>query len=288
MSMARNSGENRAMTMKIPILSLILFMVFVPTFLMSKLATPGYFNKIKKEDFELAQQLSMPRGMAADIMPLWRHYRAHRQSLLRKIIKYPDAFSLPDIVPEMIVFDLDATLWWPETYRLSGSPSLALLGSLGYGIGDGVMGMQVPPNGPTVTLFPWAREVLQLLFLHPKFETVKLAAVSTSAFPSYSHLCLAIELLPGVTLGSIFDYKFIGETGDLVGPWLTNHFLKLRDESQISFDEMLFYDDGLWRDQVGKIQSSFGVVGQTTPSGLSMETFVYGLEKFQESMQKGK
>eukprot|EP00560_Eucampia_antarctica_P007506 CAMPEP_0197828484 /NCGR_PEP_ID=MMETSP1437-20131217/5039_1 /TAXON_ID=49252 ORGANISM="Eucampia antarctica, Strain CCMP1452" /NCGR_SAMPLE_ID=MMETSP1437 /ASSEMBLY_ACC=CAM_ASM_001096 /LENGTH=288 /DNA_ID=CAMNT_0043429701 /DNA_START=136 /DNA_END=1002 /DNA_ORIENTATION=+ len=284
--MTRNSSENRAMTMKIPVLGCIIFMTLVPTYLLSTLWRPDYFKNVLKEDVELAQHLSLPRGMAADILPIWRRYRSHRKSLLRQIVKHPDAFSLPAVLPELIVFDLDATLWWPETYRLSDSPSLALLGSLGNGIGDGVMGMQVSPNGPIVTLFPWAREVLQFIFLHPRFENVKFAAVSTSAFPSYSYLCLAIELLPGVTLGSMFDYKFIGETGDLDGPWLTNHFLKLRDQSQTPFDEIVFYDDGLWRDQVGKIYSTFGVVGQTTPSGLSMETFVLGLEKFQQSVQE--
>ncbi len=281
LTMTRNSNsENWAITMKVLLLGFIALMAVLSIHLGSLWRSNALV--FIKEDVELLQNLSLPRGAAANILPLWRRYRSHRQSLLRHIVKYPDAFEIPSTIPKMIVFDLDATLWWPETYRLPGSPTLALLGSLGDGLGEGVMGMQVPPNGPTVTLFPWAREVLQFAFLQSKFENMKFAAVSTSAFPSYVHLCLAIELFPGVTLGSIFDYKLIGDVNGLHGPWLTSHFLRLRELSGIGFNEMVFYDDGLWRDQVGRMQSILGVLGQTTPSGLSMQTFILGLERFEQ------
>lgn len=67
------------------------------------------------------------------------------------------------VLPKMIVFDLDYCLWTPEMYTLNEKPSIPKLNTNGL-----VIGMQVP-QGPTVSLFPGARKVLE--HLHSERET---------------------------------------------------------------------------------------------------------------------
>eukprot|EP01064_Diplonema_japonicum_P037410 TRINITY_DN8744_c0_g1_i2.p1 TRINITY_DN8744_c0_g1~~TRINITY_DN8744_c0_g1_i2.p1 ORF type:complete len:181 (+),score=48.94 TRINITY_DN8744_c0_g1_i2:53-595(+) len=179
-----------------------------------------------------------------------------------------------DGMPTMVVFDLDACLWDPEVYLLDRKPSTPVKrdGRV-VGASDG---------SQTVTLHPGAVVALNEL---QEMPDVKVAAASTSLNPSYSYECLRlIEVAPGVSAQSCFDYLQIGRSGKLTTR-KTTHFKFLQQESGVSYSEMLFFDDCGWDDHVGDLQRTLGVTGHRTPNGLQVSDWREGLRKFRASKQ---
>jgi len=208
-------------------------------------------------------------------------------------------------LPTIIVFDLDDCLWTPEMHELSGMPSIPVEGPLDptdvEGSTLGTVGMKVPSSsrrggrrgfdwgglhaadsrGEIVELYPGARRTLRELATNPKYREVKIAVASTSLEPAYSRACInGIEVVEGVTMGDMISYSQIGRSGRLTSR-KTGHFRLIHEESGgVPYDEMLFFDDCNWADHVGDIDGEFGVLGVRTGSGLTLEHFYHGLEKF--------
>lgn len=192
-------------------------------------------------------------------------------------------------LPTLIVFDLDDCLWTPEMYTLSQKPSVPVEGDLGGGHGRGVVGVRCGARGETVRLYPGALQVLQELWAgrDGKWKGSKIAAASSSEEPSYSAACLEhLEVVPGVSMGTLFSYRAIGRTGELSSNKRT-HFTKLHRESRVPYDEMIFFDDCNWGDHVATVAREFGVVGQRTPSGLTGEEWRACLASFAKARGRG-
>lgn len=199
-------------------------------------------------------------------------------------------------LPTLIVFDLDDCLWTPEMHELSGKPSVPVEGPLDplnkEDCALGTVGMRVKSRGmwdgnqdECVRLFDGARLALRELALDPKYRGIKLAAASSSLEPSYSHACLrGIEVLPGLTLREMFSFDEIGRDGKL-SPRKTSHFAELHNDSGVPYEEMLFFDDCNWGDHCADVTRTFGVVSQRTPSGMRLEEFHQGLEKYRKESQ---
>jgi magnesium-dependent phosphatase 1 len=199
-------------------------------------------------------------------------------------------------LPTMIVFDLDDCIWTPEMHELPGKPSIPVEGPLDplspENSALGTVGMRVPSrrrggwgseeDGTYVRLFDGARLALRELALDRRYRGIRLAAASSSLEPSYSHACLrGLEILPGLTLHHMFSFVQIGRTGKLT-PRKTTHFRELHKESGVPFEEMLFFDDCNWKDHCEDVTRTFGVVSQRTPSGMRIEEFHGGLEKYRK------
>ncbi|KAL3799887.1 hypothetical protein ACHAW5_004399 [Stephanodiscus triporus] len=206
-------------------------------------------------------------------------------------------------LPTIIVFDLDDCLWTPEMHELSGMPSIPVEGPLDptdvEGSTIGTVGMKVPSSrrgghrgfdwgghaadsrGEIVELYPGARRTLRELATNPKYQEVKIAVASTSLEPAYSRACIeGIEVVEGVTMRDMISYSQIGRSGRLTSR-KTGHFRLIHEESGgVPYDEMLFFDDCNWADHVGDIDRELGVLGVRTGSGLTLEHFYNGLEKF--------
>jgi hypothetical protein len=171
----------------------------------------------------------------------------------------------PDSLPTIIVFDLDDCLWTPEMHELSGMPCIPVEGPLDPNDAQsalGIVGMKVPSqrsrrrrggfdwgcqpqDEEIVELYPEARYVLRQLATNPLLKCVQLAVASTSLEPTYSKACInGIEIVEGVTLGSMLSYTQIGREGKL-STRKTSHFQLIREESGgVSYDEMLFFGKG--------------------------------------------
>lgn len=201
-------------------------------------------------------------------------------SMSRKQMKNIFSRSSLSALPTMIVFDLDDCLWSPEMYTLRyPGPTIPITGKTEGCDEDVVIGMQCP-NGPTVKLFGGARSALLELATDPKYKDVIIAAASSSEEPTFSKACLDnIEVLPGKTMRSMFQYTQIGRTGKLSSR-KTTHFKELHQDSGVAYNEMLFFDDCNWGDHVGDIEKCFRVVGQRTPRGMQLSEFHAGLEKY--------
>lgn len=185
------------------------------------------------------------------------------------------------ILPSMIVFDLDDCLWSPEMYTLRDRPSIPIEGIIDdKNRHRGIVGMQVPRNGPIVRLFSEAREILQELTTNPTYKDITLGLASSSEEPTYSWSCLeGIEIVPGTVMKDLFSYAQIGRSAPLSSR-KTTHFSLLHRESSIPYHQMLFYDDCNWGDHVADVYQTFGVPGQRTPRGLTWVDFINGLDHF--------
>eukprot|EP01062_Namystynia_karyoxenos_P009324 TRINITY_DN13300_c0_g1_i1.p2 TRINITY_DN13300_c0_g1~~TRINITY_DN13300_c0_g1_i1.p2 ORF type:complete len:233 (+),score=53.97 TRINITY_DN13300_c0_g1_i1:70-699(+) len=193
--------------------------------------------------------------------------------------------GVPSPLPALAVFDLDDCLWTPEMHELPCCPSQPVLGPMPGG-GEGAAGLRCGKDGPVVRLFPGALRALHELHSAPEFAGVQVAAASSSLEPSYSAACLeGLEVAPGVSIGSMFRYRAIGRTGAL-SPDKVTHFRQIQRESGVSFSEMLFFDDCNWGDNVGRVASTFGVVGCRTPAGLQYEEWREGLRMYAAARRK--
>lgn len=198
--------------------------------------------------------------------------------------------NVDDMMPTMIVFDLDDCLWSPEMYTLRDVPSIPVEGDLTpEGVPDlnvrGCVGMKVP-RGPTVGLFSGARRALYELATDPKYKGIIIASASSSEEPTFSYSCLkGIEILPGLSLDKMFQYNQIGRTGQLT-PDKRTHFRLLHKESKIPYNEMLFFDDCNWGDHCATVTREFGVVSMRTPRGLEYGEFQLALDKYRDEAEK--
>ena len=204
-----------------------------------------------------------------------------------------------ELLPSLIVFDLDDCLWTPEMHELSGMPSVPVEGPLDPRDNNsqlGTVGMKVPSRRrgnkgfdwggyahdgeEVVELYPGARLVLRELATNPKYARVMIAVASSSLEPSYSRACInGIEIVDGLTMKDMISYSQIGREGQLTSR-KTSHFKLIHEQSGIPYDEMLFFDDCNWGDHVGDLQNAFGVTGVRTPQGLQLDEFHHGLEKY--------
>ncbi|KAM3567694.1 hypothetical protein VYU27_010166, partial [Nannochloropsis oceanica] len=112
----------------------------------------------------------------------------------------------PSILPKAIIFDLDATLWTPELYEISGRP-FRRLERAGKGKGKG-KGREAPAHhhiivdrrGSQIDLFPEARLVLEELATHERWQGVTLGLASRTDCVQDAHELLEmIHITPTLT-----------------------------------------------------------------------------------------
>lgn len=199
--------------------------------------------------------------------------------------------------PKMVVFDLDMCLWHPEMYELSELPSKTVLGSLGSH-GEGVVGVQ--SGRETIRLFPDAVQVLQSIYLGDYGDELRIAAASSANTPQAVRIgrraMSILEILPGVTMRDVFARGWpegfegnlqIGRTAPLSSDKARTHFPILRQETGISYEDMLFFDDSNWDDNCANVAKNCpGVVTQRTPNGLQLSEWNAALKAYSERYSK--
>ena len=170
-------------------------------------------------------------------------------------------------VPKLIVFDLDACLWLPEMFELEARPS-----SYDAALG----GVRAGPD--VVRLLPGAHKVLQLVLAqHERFCETRFAAASSTTDPAAAKRCLELLRVDATTtLDTLLSFREIypGSKG-------RQHFPALKEQSGLSYDQMLFLDDCTFGDNCGDVARQCpGTVCVRTPQGLDEERFEAGLRAF--------
>lgn len=172
------------------------------------------------------------------------------------------------MLPRLIVFDLDACLWSPEMFELSAAPTTY----------DGAA-QGVRAGREHVKLFAGARAVLRRVQGDAAFRETRIAVASSTTEPRYAATCLAqlpIDPERGETVADLVDFRQIysGSKG-------SQHFPRLKAESGVPFDQMLFFDDCTYGDNCGQVaRECAGVTCVRTPYGLTEELFDAGLAAF--------
>ncbi len=121
------------------------------------------------------------------------------------------------VLPSLIVFDLDNTLWTPELYQLRKLQRMKI----------------DPVAGQDVKLFPAARSIIESVRSSPEvWSDTKFAIASRTKSVQWAH-----SLLKQFGLYEFFDYVEIFP-GDK-----KTHFSNLKELSGLRYTDMLFFDD---------------------------------------------
>ena len=172
--------------------------------------------------------------------------------------------------PKLIVFDLDATLWTPELYKLRRLPNYASAGPPG------------PMADQDVKLYAGAHAALEELATDEAWADTALACASRTNKGPWARQLLRDFTVAGKSLDELLAYKEIF-TGDKVA-----HFNNLQQKSEIAFDEMLFFDDA--RDgkygNCAKV-AAMGVCSAHCPDGITTEVWQNALAEFSRLKEAG-
>lgn len=204
-------------------------------------------------------------------------------------------------LPALAVFDLDACLWNQEMFQLyhvvdREKPVMGLLTP------DGDVGVTGARSGnEVISLHPGALHALQR-FHAGEYPGMRCAAASSADTPlavkiGRSALDL-LEVVPGVTVREVLATGFppdfqgnlqIGRTPPLSSNKSQTHFPFLKNETQVPFDKMMFFDDCNWGDHCAAVSngcreqtSNLGPVTVRTPKGLQIKDWEQGLEMYKE------
>ena len=172
--------------------------------------------------------------------------------------------------PKLIVFDLDATLWTPELYKLRRLPNYASAGPPG------------PIADQDVKLYAGARAALEELATDEAWADTALACASRTNKGPWARQLLRDFTVAGRSLDDLLQYKEIF-TGDKIA-----HFNNLEQKSEIAFCDMLFFDDA--RDgkygNCAKV-AQMGVCSAHCPDGITTEVWTNALAEFSRLKEAG-
>ncbi|KAL1526335.1 hypothetical protein AB1Y20_015049 [Prymnesium parvum] len=163
-------------------------------------------------------------------------------------------------LPKLVVFDLDNTLWTPELYTLR----------------------QLPVAWKDVWLLDAAEDALFELGSHPRWAGTQVAIASRTSKVAWAHALLASFALPAAGGGEKTVRELISYAEIYVGSKV-KHFERLREQSGVPYEEMLFFDDALGG-KYGNCEAiaAEGVLSVHTPDGLTTERWREGLRAFSE------
>ena len=204
-------------------------------------------------------------------------------------------------LPALVVVDLDACLWNREmfTLRVVVDRTNPVLGPLGP---DGALGVVGARSGnDVISLHPGALQALRKVH-SGEYPGMRCATASSADTPlavkiGRSALDL-LEVVPGVTVREVLATGFpdgfegnlqIGRTPPLSSNKAATHFPFLRENTQVPFDKMLFFDDCNWGDHCAAVgdgcrekKNNQGPVTVRTPNGLQVGDWERGLEAYKE------
>jgi magnesium-dependent phosphatase 1 len=171
------------------------------------------------------------------------------------------------ILPKLIAFDLDGTIWLPEMYQLWGGGAPFHAHANGKDLIDS--------KGTTVRLLGVTEHILAEIHDNEHFNQTKLAWVSCTDEPEWADECLRkFKTSKGHILHGITDSFEIYHSNK------QTHFKNLQKKyPQISFEEMLFFDN-----ESGNIRSvsALGVKSIYCPDGVTKDIWENGLKQFHD------
>ena len=182
-------------------------------------------------------------------------------------------------IPELIVLDLDATLWFPELFQLNQK--------------------RTPRARKDIHLFPDIHQILQMILAleeddsnnknitDPYDNIIRQSQPKWAVASRAQNKDWALELLADfrvtqndkrdtrTLIPDIFDPRHI----EIQGGSKKRHFQILRDKTNIPYHKMIFFDD--WDVNLQEV-SQLGVLSCHCPDGLTLDIFHSGLRRYHE------
>ncbi|EEY62647.1 uncharacterized protein PITG_14421 [Phytophthora infestans T30-4] len=175
-------------------------------------------------------------------------------------------------IPQLVVFDLDFTMWFPAMDELHNEKITK----------DPITGDVTDAIGWQVHFYPEIHAVLSVLKTDPQFRNTKIGVASRMEEIETAKKVLG---LMDVTLRGKDVEQMIKKTLEDIADFVTifpgsktTHFKQLKEQSGIAFEDMLFNDDDL--ENVHDV-SALGVVCSYCPEGLTVASWLQGMEDFQ-------
>ena len=174
------------------------------------------------------------------------------------------------VLPSLVVFDLDHTLWTPELYQLRKLK--------GYSDASG----PGPVPEKDVRLFDGAKNALLELAVADRWKDSQLAVASRTNKGPWARILLKQFQVNGKTLDDLIPYQEIYSSAK------TRHFEALHKRTGVKYEDMLFFDDakaGKWGncEPVAKM----GVMSAHCPDGLTDAVWKNALEEFAAAKAAG-
>jgi magnesium-dependent phosphatase 1 len=144
------------------------------------------------------------------------------------------------MLPQVVVFDLDACCWTPEMYQIRGGAPFKYNSATCEAISSG---------GEKVQLLGDVRAIWAELHSGERWRETEVAIASRCDEPQWAHELLGkFEVLPGVTMIQVAQQKLVQ-----IHPGNKKiHFAEISKASGVAFSNMLFFDDDPWNiEQVG-------------------------------------
>jgi len=158
--------------------------------------------------------------------------------------------------PKLLVFDLDNTCWTPELYQLRTSPK----------------------PWRDIRLFKPIQAIMHELATKDEWKGTKVAAASRTHQVNWAHRLISkFEIAPETTMDDLFSYKEIYPGSK------RKHFERLKRDSGVSFDEMIFFDDSTWNtDEIERM----GVLCVFCPRGMTNDLWELSLKEYAKMKKK--
>lgn len=169
------------------------------------------------------------------------------------------------VLPRLIAFDLDDTLWHPEMEKCAGSPFTR-----------DAKGTVQDRSGTPIRLMGNSREILRVLSADRHYAGIQVVYVSRTECPEWAKELIQLVPVHGeVTMaGCSAMHLHQIYPGDK-----KSHFTKISKLSGVSFSDMLFFDNEF---RNIRSVSTLGVTCIYTPDGMTEETWEMGLQQFHQ------
>ena len=196
--------------------------------------------------------------------------RAGASSTLRMGDFACDTLPVSAVLPSLVVFDLDNTLWTPELYQLRKLP--------GYNDASG----PGPVADKDVKLFAGAKDALLELATAERWKGTSVAAASRTNKGPWAKSLLQQFEINGQPLNELIPYQEIYSSDK------TRHFEALRKQTGCAFEDMLFFDDAK-AGRYGNCEpvAKLGVMSAHCPHGLTTKVWANALEEFAAAKAAG-
>lgn len=186
---------------------------------------------------------------------------------INKATYVADSLAADAVLPKLIVFDLDATLWTPELYTLRSLPGYKE--ALGLG----------PVADKDVKLFSGSVNVLHELASSARWQSTRLGIASRTNKGPWARSLLnqfTITVDSGTrSLSDLIEFKEIYEGSKI------KHFAALKQNTGIEYHDMLFFDDAKDGSFGNCAQvATLGVMAAHCPDGVTHAVWLNAITEF--------
>ena len=177
-------------------------------------------------------------------------------------------------LPKLIIFDLDGCLWRPEMYEL-----LHFSGGAGapFTPSESDPKVLLSRKGEPVYLLGNVRQVMQELYLEPRWKDVKVGISSRTDQPDWARELLKKFQVDHDDGTFCLDDIFQGGPIQISYDGKANHFRKIASETGVAFKDMLFFDNEFGN---CKDVSSLGVTVAYCPKGVDTSIWEAAVDAF--------